>query len=169
MVILNTGQGKGKSTSAFGQVLRAWGNGLRVCVIQFIKSSKGRWGETKAAERLGIEWHAMGEGFTWLTKDAARDAARAREGWAFAQSKIASGEYDLVVLDEFTYPCKYGWLDTREVVAWLGEHKPSAMHLVVTGRDAPPELIDYADVVTDMRNVKHPHDSGRPAQRGVEF
>ena len=169
LTIVYTGKGKGKTTAALGAVLRAWGHGLRVCVIQFVKSEKGRWGETVAAERLGIEWHTMGAGFTWRSKDAARDAAKAREGWALAQVKIASGAYDLIVLDEFTYLCKFGWLDSQQVVAWLAAHKPAHTHLVITGRDAPPALIAYADLVTEMCKVKHPFDDGVAAQRGVEF
>ncbi|MCZ7551738.1 MAG: cob(I)yrinic acid a,c-diamide adenosyltransferase [Anaerolineae bacterium UTCFX2] len=169
LVIVNTGNGKGKTTAALGLLLRAWGRGLRVCVIQFIKAETGAWGEFKAAERLGIEWHKMGDGFTWLSKDMDKTIQTARNGWELAQQKITSGDYDLVVLDEFTYPLLYGWLDPAEVVSWMKAHKPPELHLVVTGRDAPELLIDYADLVTDMTVIKHPFDQGIKAQPGIEF
>ena len=169
LVIVNTGKGKGKTTAALGTVLRAWGQDLKVCVIQFVKSSKGRWGELRAAERLGLEWYTLGEGFTWDSEDMTAAIAKAREGWSLAQKKIASGEYDLIVLDEFTYPLKFGWLEGDEVIAWLREHKSPMLHLIITGRDALPALIDYADLVTDMQQVKHPFDEGIRAQRGIEF
>ncbi|MEA3408134.1 MAG: cob(I)yrinic acid a,c-diamide adenosyltransferase, partial [Chloroflexota bacterium] len=136
---------------------------------QFIKSEKGRWGEVKAAERLGLEWHTLGKGFTWESEDIEEDIRKAHEGWTLAQEKIASGAYDVVALDEFTYPLKYGWLDTREVIEWVDVHKPPMLHLIITGRDAPPELVAFADLVTEMRKVKHPFDAGMRAQRGVEF
>ena len=119
LVIINTGPGKGKSTAAFGLVLRAWGRGMRVCIIQFVKHANAHFGEHRAAKKLGIEMLAMGDGFTWVTGDLDESAAKGRHGWELAQAKIASGEYDLIVLDEFTYALKYGWLDVNEVVAWL--------------------------------------------------
>jgi cob(I)alamin adenosyltransferase len=169
LVIVNTGMGKGKTTAALGMALRAWGRGLSVCVIQFIKSETGQWGEVKAAEKLGIEWHKTGDGFTWLSKDIEASIARAQHGWRLAQEKIATGGYDLILLDEFTYPLHYEWLDTGEVVDWLREHKPPDLHLVITGRYAPEGLIEFADLVTEMTKVKHPHDQGITAQAGVEF
>ncbi len=169
LVIVHTGHGKGKTTAALGTLLRAWGHGLRVCMIQFVKSEKGRWGEVKAAERLGIEWHTLGEGFTWRATDMQKSIEKAREGWALAQEKIAGGDYDLIVLDEFTYLLKFKWLDALEVIAWLKAHKPASLHLIVTGRDALPELIEYADLVTEMHNIKHPYENGIRAQRGIEF
>jgi cob(I)alamin adenosyltransferase len=170
LVLVNTGNGKGKSTAAFGVVLRAWGRGLRVCVIQFIKAETGKWGEVKAAQKLGIEWLSTGDGFTWLSKDMDETAARALHGWKMSQEKIASGHYDLIVLDEFTYPLHFGWLDVNEVITWLRENKPPMLHLILTGRDAPQELIDYADLVTEMKEVKHPYEEqGIPAQTGIEF
>jgi cob(I)alamin adenosyltransferase len=169
LIIVYTGKGKGKTTAALGMMLRAWGHGMRPCMIQFIKSEKGKWGEVKAAQQLDLEWHMLGEGFTWESENIEKDIHKAHEGWALAQKKIASGEYDLIVLDEFTYPLKYDWLDTDEVIAWLQAHKPPALHLVITGRDAPPELIAFADLVTEMHKVKHPFDEGVPGQRGVEF
>jgi cob(I)alamin adenosyltransferase len=169
LVIVNTGDGKGKTTAALGILLRAWGRDMRVCVIQFIKQETGSWGEIKAAKKLGIEWHKMGDGFTWLSKDMDETIAKARHAWELAQEKIASGSYDLILLDEFTYPLAYGWLNAGEVIAWLREHKPEMMHLVITGRGAPPELVQFADLVTEMTNVKHPFDQGIRAQPGIEF
>lgn len=169
LVILYTGNGKGKTTAALGLVMRAWGHGLRCCVIQFIKSERGRWGETRAAERMGIAWHALGAGFTWQSENLEHDRARAQEGWALAQTEILSGNHDLIVLDEFTYPLRYGWLDAGEVVAWLRDHRPPEMHLVITGRDAVDELMTLSDLVTEMCAIKHPYDTGLAAQRGIEF
>jgi len=169
LLIVYTGDGKGKTTAALGLVLRAWGQGLRPCVIQFIKDQRGRWGETIAAERLGIAWHAMGAGFAFRREDEERDRALAREAWALAQELIAGDAYDLVVLDEFTYPLTYGWLDVEGVLAWLDRHRPTRLDLVITGRDAPQALLDVADLVTEMRLVRHPYDRGVPARRGIEF
>lgn len=169
LVIVNTGNGKGKTTAALGIVLRAWGRGLRVCVIQFLKNEHARFGEIRAAEKLGIEWLSTGDGWTWTSKDPAETRARALSAWGVAQEKIASG-YDIVVLDEFTYPLHYGWLDTAEVIGWLAEHKPAMQHVIITGRYAPPALVEFADLVTEMREVKHPFArQGIRAQAGIEF
>jgi len=169
LTIVNTGDGKGKTTAALGLVLRAWGRGFRICVIQFIKAETGQWGEIKAAKKLGIEWHKTGDGFTWLSKDMDETTARALHGWEIAKEKIASGAYDLIVLDEFTYTMHYGWLKTAEALDWLKANKPAELHLVITGRSAPPELIEFADLVTEMRPIKHPFESGIKAQAGIEF
>lgn len=169
LAIVHTGNGKGKSTAAFGMVLRAWGRGFRVCVVQFLKSETGKWGEVLAAQKLGIEWHISGDGFTWASKDMDTTIARAQLGWELAQEKIASGDYDLVVLDEFTYPLAFGWLDLAETLDWLREHKPASLHLVITGRNAPPALLDYADLVSESREIKHPFHLGLKAQPGIEF
>jgi len=169
LVIVNTGNGKGKTTAALGLLLRAWGRDFRVCVIQFIKSEKGAWGEVKAAQRLGIEWHKMGDGFTWLSKDMDETIAAARAGWELAQSKISSEAYDLVILDEFTYPLHFGWLNTEEVISWLKTHKPEEMHLIITGREAPQSLIEFSDLATEMQELKHPYQQGFKAQPGIEF
>ena len=169
LVIVNTGDGKGKTTAALGMVLRAWGRGFRICVVQFIKAETGRWGEIKAAEKLGIEWHSTGDGFTWTSRDMDETVARARHGWEIAQEKIASDQYDLIVLDEFTYTLHYGWLDSAETLAWLKMHKPERLHLVITGRSAPEALVDYADLVTEMNVIKHPYEQGIQAQPGIEF
>ena len=170
LVIVNTGNGKGKSTSAFGVLLRAWGRGFRVCVVQFIKAETGQWGEIKAARKLGIDWFTTGDGFTWTSKDMDETVARARNGWEIAREKILSRNYDLVILDEFTYTMHFGWLETTPVIDWLKANKPEDMHLVITGRDAPQALMDYADLVTEMREVKHPFTTqGIQAQPGIEF
>jgi cob(I)alamin adenosyltransferase len=169
LIIVNTGDGKGKTTAALGMVLRAWGRGMRVCVVQFIKSETGQWGEIKAAHKLGIEWLSTGDGFTWTSRDMDETIARARHGWKIARQKISSGEYDLIVLDEFTYALHYEWLDTQQVIEWLKTHRPPNLHLVITGRNAPPELIDFADLATEMSLIKHPYEQGIKAQPGIEF
>jgi cob(I)alamin adenosyltransferase len=169
LVIVNTGDGKGKTTAALGILLRAWGRGMRTCVIQFMKAETGQWGEVKAARKLGIEWYTHGDGFTWTSKDLEESAGVAVAGWVFARQRIASGDYDLVILDEFTYPLDLGWLDTTEVLAWLKANKPTELHLVITGRRAPGALVAYADLVTEMVVVKHPYEQGIMAQPGIEF
>ena len=169
LVILNTGDGKGKSTAAFGVVLRAWGRGMRICVIQFIKANTGQWGEVKAARKLGIEWLSTGDGFTWLSKDIDESTALAQHGWDLAKEKIASDHYDLIVLDEFTYLLHFGWLEVKETIAWLRENKPALQHLIITGRDAPPDLISFADLVTEMKAIKHPYELGVQAQAGIDY
>jgi cob(I)alamin adenosyltransferase len=168
VVILNTGNGKGKTTAAFGLLVRAWGQGLRVCMLQFIKARTGNWGEEKAARKMGIEMHPLGDGFTWLSKDIEKDKELARQGWELCSQKILSGDYDLLVLDELTYVLKYGWLSWQEVQA-IFDQRPAGMHLVVTGRYAIPELIDYADLVSEIKEVKHHYNAGVKAQRGIEF
>ena len=169
LLIVNTDDGKGKSTAAFGTVLRAWGRGFRICVIQFIKAETGQWGEIKAAKKLGIEWLTTGDGFTWTSKDMDETIARAVNGCAIAKEKITSRNYDLIILDEFTYTLHYGWLNTNDVIDWLKTNKPEAMHLIITGRDAPPALIEYADLVTEMLEVKHPYQKGILAQKGIDY
>ena len=169
LVIVNTGNGKGKSTSAFGVLLRAWGRGFRICVIQFIKAETGQWGEIKAAKKLVIDWFTTGDGFTWTSKDMDETIARARHGWEIAKEKILGRNYDLIILDEFTYTLHYAWLNTAEVIDWLKANKPENMHLIITGRDAPAALIEYADLVTEMQEIKHPYQKGIQAQAGIEF
>ncbi|MSQ08737.1 MAG: cob(I)yrinic acid a,c-diamide adenosyltransferase [Dehalococcoidia bacterium] len=169
LVIINTGNGKGKSTAAFGVMLRAWGRGMKVCAVQFIKSEKVKYGEQLAAEKLGIEMVPAGRGFTWTSKDLSEDAAMARHGWDTARERVLGGEYDVVVLDEITYPIRYGWLDVNEVLDVL-KRRPPMVHVILTGRNAQPELVEFADLVTEMTQVKHPyHDQGIKAQKGVEF
>ncbi len=169
LLIVNTGNGKGKTTAALGIILRAWGRGMRPCVIQFMKSETGQWGEVKAARKLEIEWLSLGDGFTWTSKDMDETIAKARHAWALAQDKIASNEYDLILLDEFTYPLQFGWLEIKEVLDWLKNNKPTRLHLIITGRNAPTELIEMADLVTEMQSIRHPFDQGISAQPGIEF
>jgi cob(I)alamin adenosyltransferase len=169
LVVVNTGEGKGKTTAAMGMIFRALGHGLRVCVIQFIKHENGQWGEVKTARALGIEWHKAGDGFIWKSKDTNESLAHAVQGWKLAQEKIASGAYNLVVLDEFTYPLQFNWLNTGEVIDWLKANKPQDLHLVITGRYAPDALVKYADLVSEIHEVKHPYQQGITAQAGIEF
>ena len=168
LVLLYTGYGKGKTTSALGVTMRAWGRGWSIVWLQFIKSQTSHYGETRAAERMGIEMIPLGGGFTWLSKDIDHDIALARECWALAREKLDSGRYDLVVLDEITYPITYGWLDVDEVIATL-RSRPANVHVVLTGRDAAPELVAYADLVTEMTEVKHPFQRGLKAQPGLDY
>ncbi len=168
LVVVNTGHGKGKTTAALGVVLRAWGRGMRVVVLQFMKARTSNYGEERAAKKLGIEMIPLGEGFTWQSKDIEKHRAAARECWNLACQKISSGEYDAIVLDEMTYPLAYGWISVEEVLEVLRQ-RPEGLHVIITGRDAPPELIEYADLVTEMQEVKHPHQKGLKAQPGIEF
>jgi cob(I)alamin adenosyltransferase len=168
VVIVNTGKGKGKTTSALGLLFRAWGQGLRVCMLQFIKARTGKWGEVKAAQKMGIEIIPLGDGFTWLSSDIEKDKALAHQGWEICRQKILSGDYDLIVLDEMTYPLKYNWLSWEEVRPVL-DQRPAGMHLVITGRYAIPELVEYADTVSEITEVKHHYRAGVKAQKGVEF
>ncbi len=169
LIILYIGRGKGKTSAALGTLLRAWGHGLRVGVIQFIKGAAWRSGEALAAERLGIPWRIVGEGFVYdpVRDESARRSALA--GWKIAQEMIASGAFDLLVLDEFTYLFSFGWLEAAEALAWLEAHRPPALHLVLTGQEAPPEFLKAADLVTEMQAIKHPYEAGIPAQEGIEF
>lgn len=169
LVIVNTGHGKGKTTAALGILMRAWGRDMRVGGIQFFKHNTASFGEIKAARRMNIELVPMGDGFTWTSRDMDETQAKALHGWEVAKQKITSGDYDVFLMDEFTYVLVYGWLDAHEVTAWLRDNKPPSLHLIITGRDAPAELIDYADLVTEMKVIKHPYDQGIKAQPGIEF
>lgn len=167
MILVNTGDGKGKSTAAFGVVLRAVARGWDVAVVQFMKSGGWRVGEEQVCrDRLGVDWWAIGEGFTWESTDLTEDEATAQEAWRHARSVIEGGAHQLVVLDEVTYPMTFGWIDTDEVVAVL---RAAGVHVVCTGRDAPPALVEAADTVTEMRKVKHAYDAGISAMKGIEF
>lgn len=169
LVIVYTGDGKGKTTAALGLLLRAWGRDMHVCVIQFIKAETGSWGEIKAARKLGIEWHTLGDGFTWMSSDLTKTIEYATKGWELAQKKILSRTFDVIILDEFTYPLHLSWLDTAQVLDWLRQNKPPELNLVITGRDAPQELVEYADLVTEMTNIKHPFERGIKAKPGIDF
>jgi cob(I)alamin adenosyltransferase len=181
ILAVHTGAGKGKSTAAFGMALRAWSAGWPVVVFQFVKSPKWRVGEEAALRALGdrhasrgdgapVTWHKMGEGWSWLARPGAeRDhAAEAAEGWAQVKRDLAAQRYRFYVLDEFTYPMTWGWVDVADVVATLRE-RPGNQHVVVTGRGAAPELLAQADLVTEMAKVKHPMDAGRKGQQGIEW
>ncbi|RKN04639.1 cob(I)yrinic acid a,c-diamide adenosyltransferase [Streptomyces radicis] len=181
LVVVHTGDGKGKSTAAFGLALRGWNQGWRIGVFQFVKSPKWRVGEQDVLERLGrlhaetgeggpVEWHRMGSGWSWARKRADADdhAAAAAEGWAEIKRRLAGGTHDLLVLDEFTYPMAWGWVDVDDVVRTLAE-RPGHQHVVITGRRADPRLVEAADLVTDMTKVKHPMDAGQKGQRGIEW
>ncbi len=168
IVLVNTGHGKGKSSAAFGVMGRGWARGWRVGVVQFIKGGKWKTGERKLADHLGIEWHTLGDGFTWESTDLDETAAKGRHAWQVAREKLASGDYDLLILDELTYAVKYGWVPVGEVVEGLSQRAPGT-NVVITGRDAPQEVIDLADTVTEMRKVKHAYDQGIKAKKGIEY
>jgi cob(I)alamin adenosyltransferase len=169
LLIIHTGKGKGKSTAAFGLVFRALGNGMKIAIVQFVK---GRWqtGERVALDRFGdqVTIATMGEGFTWETQDRSRDIAAAKAAWEKAKALIMDDEHQMVVLDELNIVLRYDYLDAAEVVAAL-EARPPMKHVVVTGRNAKDELIEAADLVTEMEQVKHPFRSGVKAQKGIEF
>ncbi len=168
VLLVNTGNGKGKSSAAFGVVARALGHGLRVAVVQFVKARKDTGEEAVLGRLPGIDWHVMGEGFTWETQDAARDAAAARAAWEVAAGYLRDPAVNLVVLDELTYAFKYQWLPLDEVLAAFAA-RPSMQHIVVTGRAAPEALIEVADTVTDMTMVKHAFKAGVKAMPGMEW
>jgi cob(I)alamin adenosyltransferase len=168
VVVVNTGEGKGKSSSAFGVMGRAWARGWRVAVVQFIKADSWNTGEKKLADHLGIEWHTLGDGFTWESTDLDETAAKGRAAWEFAKEKLAAGEHDLLILDEMTYAVTFGWIDVHDVVTAIRDRAPG-VNVVVTGRDAPEALIAIADTVTEMRKVKHAFDRGIKAIKGIEY
>jgi cob(I)alamin adenosyltransferase len=168
LVVVNTGDGKGKSTAAFGIVMRAVAREWPVAVVQFLKSGEWQVGEEATGRRLGVDWWSIGEGFTWDSTDLSRDEAVARAAWQHAQSVIRAGSHKLVVLDEVTYPMNWGWIDTDDVVTTLRD-RPERVSIVATGRDAPSALVDVADTVTEMRKVKHAYDEGTIAKKGIDY
>jgi len=169
LLIVNTGDGKGKTTAALGLLVRAAGYDLSIGMFQFIKSASTRYGEHVAAEQLGIEIVPLGDGFTWLSDNIAEDRALAERGWARVREALDSGRFDVLILDELTYCLNFGWLDTATVIDAL-RSRPRGTHVVVTGRDAPQALIGAADIVTEMAVVKHPYrDHGIGAQPGIEL
>jgi cob(I)alamin adenosyltransferase len=177
LLIVHTGPGKGKSTAAFGLALRGWNQGWPIGVFQFVKSAKWRIGEERALRLLGetgeggrVDWHKMGEGWSWIRRPGTEDdhAANAREGWEQIKRDLAAQTYTLYVLDEFTYPMTWGWVDVEDVVAALRD-RPGYQHVVVTGRGADPRLLAAADLVTEMGKVKHPMDAGQKGQKGIEW
>ncbi|MBR8741884.1 cob(I)yrinic acid a,c-diamide adenosyltransferase [Nocardiopsis sp. MG754419] len=178
---VHTGDGKGKSTAAFGLALRGWNQGWRIGVFQFVKSAKWRIGEQTVLERLGrlheetgeggpVEWHKMGSGWSWSRRQGTAEdhAADAAEGWAEIKRRLTEQTHDLLILDEFTYPINWGWVDADDVVAALRD-RPGRQHVVITGRRADARLVEAADLVTEMAKVKHPMDAGRKGQRGIEW
>lgn len=181
LLMVHTGDGKGKSTAAFGLALRAWNQGWSIGVFQFVKSATWRIGEQTVLERLGelheqtgeggpVEWHKMGSGWSWSRKPGTETdhAAEAAEGWAEVKRRLAEQTHDLYVLDEFTYLMERGWIDVDDVVTTLAE-RPGRQYVAMTGRRAAPELVEIADLVTEMRHVKHPFDRGQKGQRGIEW
>jgi cob(I)alamin adenosyltransferase len=168
LIIVNTGNGKGKSSAAFGVMGRAWARGWSVVVVQFVKSGKWQVGEKKLAEHLGLEWHTMGDGFTWESTDLDETIAKGRHAWEVAKEKLKSGNFDLVILDEVTYAVSYGWIDVADVVSALSS-RAATTNVIVTGRNAPPEVIEIADTVTDMTMVKHAYQKGIRAKKGIEY
>ena len=168
LLVVNTGDGKGKSSAAFGVMTRAAARDWKVAVCQFVKNSEWKVGEETIGRRLGVEWHALGEGFTWDSTDLDHDRVLAQAGWDTAAAIIAAGQHQLVILDELTYLVNWGWIDGDAVVRALVS-RPSHVNIVVTGRDAPAAIIDIADTVTEMRNVKHAYDRGIAAKRGIDY
>jgi cob(I)alamin adenosyltransferase len=181
LLMVHTGDGKGKSTAAFGLAIRAWNQGWNIGVFQFVKSAKWRIGEQTVLERLGalhqetgeggsVEWHKMGAGWSWSRKagDETDHAAEAAEGWAEVKRRIAAQTHDLLILDEFTYPMEWGWVDVEDVVDTLSQ-RPGRQFVVVTGRRAHPRLVEVSDLVTEMTKVKHQMDRGQKGQRGIEW
>jgi len=168
LVLVNTGNGKGKSSAAFGVMIRAVARDWQVAVVQFIKGSDWKVGEEKIGRQLGVEWHALGGGFTWDSADQSADIALAQAAWAQAAAIIAAGRHDLVILDEVTYLSTWGWVPTEEIVAAI-VNRPPHVSLVLTGRDAAQAIIDVADTVTEMREVKHAFTSGINAKRGIDY
>ncbi len=181
LVVVHTGTMKGKSTAAFGLALRGWSQGWSIGVFQFVKSAKWKVGEEQAFRALGrvhaetgeggpVEWHKMGEGWSWARKPGSDEdhAAQAAEGWAEIRRRIERGAHDVYVLDEFTYPMKWGWVDVHEVVEVLAARE-GRQHVIITGRDAAPELIAAADLVMETTKIKHPMDAGQKGQRGIEW
>ena len=181
LLAVHTGAGKGKSTAAFGMALRAWNQGFDIAVFQFVKSAKWKVGEEAVFRELdrlhdergvggAVEWHKMGAGWSWSRKSGSEDdhAGAASDGWAEIVRRLAEQRHDFYVLDEFTYPLKWGWVDVDEVVDVL-TGRPGTQHVVITGRDAPQPLLDAADLVTEMTKVKHPMDVGRKGQKGIEW
>jgi cob(I)alamin adenosyltransferase len=168
LVLVNTGDGKGKTTAALGTALRAAGRGLRVCVVQFLKSPSWKTGEAKAGRELGIDWWTLGDGFTWDSENLTQDQAVAREAWARAKSLIQGDEYQLVVLDEITYPINWGWIEIDDVVGTIAE-RPGPVNIVCTGRNAATALIDVADTVSEVKEIKHAYKAGIRAKKGIDF
>lgn len=171
LLMVNTGDGKGKTTAALGVLVRATGRGMKCCLIQFMKSKSDRYGEHESLETLGVEVHTMGDGFTWDTKDPAQDIKTSEETWALCVEKMRNGDYDLLVFDEIVYVLDYKFLDVTRVLEEVKAVRAAQphLHIIMTGRNAPAELIEAADLVTEMKEIKHPFHVGIYAQQGIEF
>ncbi len=168
LVLVNTGDGKGKTTAAMGTALRALARRWAVCVVQFVKSGRWHSGEVTLLRSLGAQCHTLGDGFSWESTDLERSAEMARRAWDLARRAIGSGEFDLVLLDEVTYPINWGWIEERDVVATIAA-RPPHVNVILTGRDASGPLIDLADTVSEVRKVKHAFDAGIRAAKGIDF
>lgn len=168
LLLVNTGDGKGKSSAAFGVMARGAMRGWDVGVVQFLKSGDWKTGEQKLAEQLGVTWHSLGDGFTWESTDLDETEAKGVHAWSVAKEMLASDRYDLLILDEITYTMTFGWVPVAEVVDAL-RSRPARTNVVVTGRDCPSEIVEIADTVTEMRLVKHAYDQGIPARKGIEY
>lgn len=168
LIVVNTGDGKGKSSAAFGTVLRARARGWPVAVIQFLKSADWLTGEQLMAEPLGFDMWSLGEGFTWDSNDLSKDEAEAQEAWRHGKQIVEAGRHRLVVFDEITYPLNWGWLDAQDVADTF-KGRPETVSLVLTGRDAPDWMVDLADTVTEMLKTKHAYDLGVAAKKGIDF
>lgn len=168
LVLVNTGNGKGKSSAAFGMALRAVARGWRVRVVQFLKSGDWKTGEAKLLPDLGVEWWEAGDGFTWDAEDLDESQALALAAWEHTKQRLADDDLDVIILDEVTYPINWGWIDLDDVVAAIRDRSPK-VHVILTGRDCPQELIDLADTVTEMREVKHAFNDGVMARRGIDY
>lgn len=168
LVIIYTGNGKGKTTAALGMLLRAWGQNLRVAALQFVKSSDLVCGEHRALQSLGLEIVTMGSGFTWAGDNAELNHNQSMKLWNITREKIKSGNYDMLILDEFTYPLKYGWIQVDEALNVL-RNRPPELHVIITGRDAPQKLISFADTAIEVRSIKHHLKKGIKAQPGIEY
>jgi cob(I)alamin adenosyltransferase len=168
LVLVNTGPGKGKTSAAIGVVVRAVARGWNVGVVQFLKSGTWKTGEEKVCKQLGVDWWAMGEGFTWDSEDLTQDQAVAAGAWAHAKDLIARGDHQLVVLDEVTYPINWGWIESDDVVRTIND-RPSQVNIVCTGRNAPAALIDVADTVSEVAEIKHAYKAGIRAKKGIDY
>ncbi len=168
LVLVHTGHGKGKSTAAFGTMLRAVSRGWKVAVVQFLKSGSWKVGEEKIGRQLGVDWWVLGDGFTWDSANMSETEAVAREAWSFTQRLVSEGAHRLVVLDEVTYPLNWGWIDEAQMRDMI-RNRPAHVSLILTGRDAPATLIEEADTVTEMVKVKHAFDQGIMARRGIDY
>jgi cob(I)alamin adenosyltransferase len=171
LLMVNTGDGKGKTTAALGVLVRAAGREMNCCLIQFMKAKTDRYGEHESLETLGVEVHTMGDGFTWDTNDKTQDIKTSEETWELCLEKMRSEEYDLLVFDEIVYVLDYKFLDVEKVIAEIKEIRARQphLHIIMTGRNAPPELVEAADLVTEMKEIKHPFHAGIYAQQGIEF